>query len=146
MRNTISLLGSFALVALLGVGCAGPEQKFGRGVSNMAEIARGTEFQRSVEQGGLFDGTDNGVAIGAVRGFNRTLARTGLGVFEVVTSPLPPYGPVWTSYLNPRPNHPDSFAPRSWSDSIFDSDYSLGFSGGTVLPWIPGNRFRVFDN
>ena len=146
MRNTICLLGSFALVALLGVGCAGPEQKFGRGVSNMAEVVRGTEFQRSVEQGGLFDGTDNGVTIGAVRGVNRTLARTGLGVYEVVTSPLPPYGPVWTSYLSPRPAHADSYQPRSWSDSIFDTDYSLGFSGGTVLPWIPGNRFRVFDN
>lgn len=106
MRNTIYLLSSIALVVLGGVGCAGPEQKLGRGLSNMTEIARGGEFERSEEQAGLFQGTDSGVATGFVRGVNRTLARTGVGIYEVVTAPLPPYGPVWTDYLAPSPSIP----------------------------------------
>ena len=146
MRNTIYLLGSIALVVLGGVGCAGPEQKMGRGLSNMTEIARGGEFERSVEQAGIFQGTDSGVATGFVRGINRTLARTGVGIYEVVTAPLPPYGPVWTDYLSPKPLYPDAYHPRKWSDAMFDTDRIGGFSGGDVAPWFPGSRFRVFDN
>ena len=58
MRNIAFIIGSLSLVALLGVGCAGPEAKFGRGLSNMTEFTRMGEFERSVEQGGLFDGTN----------------------------------------------------------------------------------------
>jgi putative exosortase-associated protein (TIGR04073 family) len=146
MRKSLSLLGALALVATLGVGCAGPESKLGRGFSNLAEIVRGNEFQRSVEQGGIFEGTDTGFTTGMVRGFNRTMARTGLGVYEIVTAPLPPYHPVWTSYLSPRPLYPDSFRPEILADSIYDTDNSFGFSGGDVAPWFPGSRFRIFDN
>ncbi len=145
MRNTLTLLGSFTLLALLGVGCAGPEQKMGRGIGNITEVARGGEFQRSVEQAGLFDGTDVGVATGMVRGVNRTLARTGVGIYEVVTAPLPPYGPVFTDYLSPKPLYPDSFHPRKWAGPTFAADQYLGFNGGDVAPWFPGSRFRVFD-
>src|SRR4051812_16516557 len=99
MRNSLSLLGALMLVALLGVGCAGPEQKLGRGIGNMTEIIRGNEFQRSLERGNLFDGPDTGIASGAVRGVSKTLGRTGIGIYEVVTAPIPPYGPNWTSYL-----------------------------------------------
>ncbi|MDB6121022.1 MAG: hypothetical protein JWQ71_15 [Pedosphaera sp.] len=146
MRKTLSLLGALALTAVLGVGCAGTEQKFGRGLGNMTEIVRGNEFQRSVEQGGIFDGPDTGISTGFVRGVNKTLARTGVGLYEVVTAPFPPYDPVFTDYLSPRPQYPDSFRPRKWADSIFDNDQSMGFSGGDVAPWFPGSRFRVFDN
>ncbi len=145
MRNSLYLAGSFALLALLGVGCAGPEQKFGRGVGNITEVARGGEFGRSVEQAGIFDGTDTGLASGMVRGINRTLARTGVGVYEVVTAPLPPYGPIFTDYLSPRPMYPDGFHPRKWADSIFATDQMMGFNGGDVFPWFPGCRFRIFD-
>jgi putative exosortase-associated protein (TIGR04073 family) len=145
MRNTASLLGSFALLALLVAGCAGPERKMGRGLGNMTEIVRGGEFERSVEQAGLFDGTDVGITTGVVRGVNRTLARTGIGIYEVITAPLPPYGPICTDYLSPRPLYPDTFHPRKWSDSIFATDQIFGFNGGDVAPWFPGSRFRVFD-
>jgi putative exosortase-associated protein (TIGR04073 family) len=146
MRNTLFLLGSAALAALLGAGCTGPETKLGRGFSNATEIVRMNEMQRSVEENGLFYGTDVGVATGVVQGFDRTLARTGLGIYEVVTFPLPPYHPVLTGYLAPAPQYPDSFAPRKWSEPVFYTDYSLGFSGGDIAPWFPGSRFRVFDN
>ena len=146
MRKTLSLLGALAMVAVLGVGCAGPEQKMGRGFANMTEVIRGNEFQRSVEQSATFDGPDVGFSTGFARGVNRTLARTGVGIYEVVTAPFPPYGPVWTDYLSPKPLYPDSYRPRKWADSMFDTDYSLGFSGGDVAPWFPGSRFRIFDN
>jgi putative exosortase-associated protein (TIGR04073 family) len=146
MRKTLSLLGALALTAMLGVGCAGPEQKLGRGFSNMGEIIRGNEFERAVEQEGIFDGTDNGLATGFVKGFNKTMARTGVGIYEVVTAPFPPYDPVFTDYLSPRPLHPDSHRSRKWADSMFDTDAYMGFSGGTVAPWFPGSKFRIFDN
>ena len=146
MRNTFYVLGSLSLVALMGAGCAGPEQKFGRGFANMTEIARGGEFERSTEQAGIFEGTDVGVASGMAQGFDRTLARTGVGIYEVVTFPLPPYGPVFTDYLSPKPMYPDSYHPRKWSDATFDTDRDIGFSGGDVAPWFPGSRFRIFDN
>ena len=82
------------MLALVAVGCAGPEQKLGRGISNTAEIVRGGEFSRSMEQHEYFGGPDNGFSIGFVDGVNHTFARTGLGLYEIVTSPIPPYGPV----------------------------------------------------
>src|SRR6185437_15935091 len=144
MRNKLFLL-SAALLVVIGAGCAGPEQKMGRGIANVTEVTRGGEFERSVEQEGLFGGTDVGVATGVVRGVNRTVARTGVGVYEIVTAPLPPYGPVWTSYLSPRPAYGDLYRPRKWSDSMFDTDKYVGFSGGDVAPWLPFSKFRVFD-
>ncbi|MDB6068295.1 MAG: hypothetical protein JWR26_4503 [Pedosphaera sp.] len=146
MRITLSLLGSLALTAMLGVGCAGPESKMGRGINNMTEIVRASEFQRSVEQAGLFQGPDAGITSGVVRGVDRTLARTGVGIYEVITFPFPPYHPVCTGYLSPRPLYPDSYRPRKWADSIFDTDAATGFSGGDVAPWFPGSHFRIFDN
>ena len=82
----------------------------------------------------------------AVRGLNRTLARTGLGIYEIVTWPLPPYHPIWTSYLSPGPVYPESYKPGLISDTTFDTDTYTGFTGGDVAPIIPGSRFRVFDN
>lgn len=145
MRNKLFLL-SAALLVVIGAGCAGPEQKMGRGIANVTEVTRGGEFERSVEQEGMFGGTDVGVATGVVRGMNRTLARTGVGVYEIVTAPLPPYGPVFTDYLSPRPQYGDFYRPRKWSDSMFDTDKYMGFSGGDVAPWFPFSKFRVFDN
>src|ERR1700733_12924244 len=78
MRNISYLAGLLAFVALMGVGCAGPEQKLGRGLANTTEIFRLSEFQRSEEQAGIFEGTDVGLSTGFVRGIDRTLARTGV--------------------------------------------------------------------
>jgi putative exosortase-associated protein (TIGR04073 family) len=146
MRKTLSLLGTAVALAVLGIGCAGPEQKFGRGISNTAEITRGSEFERSMEQGGMFGGTDNGFGTGLVQGFNKTVARTGIGIYEVVTAPIPPYGPVCTNYLSPKPGHPDSYTTRKWAEPWNDSDHYFGFSGGDVAPWFFGSHFTIFDN
>lgn len=146
MRNTFFLLGAAGLAALLCVGCAGPEAKLGRGMANASEIFRMNEMHRSVEQDGLFYGPVDGVATGVVQGVDKTLARTGVGIYEVLTYPFPPYHPVWTSYLTPSPSFPDAYAPRLWDEPVFNTDMSLGFSGGAIAPWFPGSRFTVFDN
>ena len=131
---------------MLGAGCTNVEHKAGRGVANATEIIRLGEFQRSVEQEGIFGGTDVGVMTGAITGIDRSLARTGVGIYEVVTAPFPPYHPVFTNYLAPRPAYPDAYRPRKWSEPVFDTDHALGFSGGDIAPWMPGSRCRVFDN
>jgi putative exosortase-associated protein (TIGR04073 family) len=146
MRNTYSLLAALAVAVALSAGCAGPEEKFGRGLSNTWEFARGGEFEYSIEQAGMFDGYDAGMTYGVVHGIDRTFARTGMGIYEVVTAPIPPYGPVMTNYVSAKPVYPDSYQPYHYSDRIFDTDRETGFSGGDVFPFLPGGRFRVFDN
>ncbi len=146
MRNVISLLALTALAAVFTSGCAGPEQKLGRGMGNTFEVVRMGEMRRSIEQTAVLDSPGAGYTVGAVRGFNRSLARTGLGVFEVVTFPLPPYHPICTRYLKPEPAFPESYKPGLISDSMFDTDTYTGFSGGDVAPFIPGSRFKIFDN
>lgn len=145
MRNTVFALGALALV-VLAAGCAGPEEKLGRGFGNVGEVVRAGEFQRATEQSSLFTGTDTGYTTGVVKGVNKTLARTGVGLYEIVTFPLPPYHPVCRDYLQAYPQYPDSYHPRKVSAPQMDTDHYLGFSGGDVAPWFPGSRFRVFDN
>jgi len=140
----MAFLSMVALVALLTSGCAGPEQKLGRGMSNVFEIVRLGEMRRSIEQTAVLDTPEAGYTVGAVRGFDRTLARTGMGVLEVVTFPIPPYSPMFTSYLSPQPAFPASYKPGLPTDSLFDTDTYTGFSGGDVAPFIPGSRFTVF--
>jgi len=146
----MSLLALAGMAALFTSGCAGPEQKLGRGVSNTLEITRMGEMRRSIEQTAIFESPSAGYTAGAVSGLDRTLARTGLGLFEIVTFPIPMpetgYGPMFTSYLKPGPVYPDSYKPGLISGSTFDTDTYTGFSGGDVAPYIPGSRFRVFDN
>jgi putative exosortase-associated protein (TIGR04073 family) len=150
MRNVISLLALAGLAALFTSGCAGPEQKLGRGVSNTLEVTRLGEMRRSIEQTAIFESPSAGYTAGAVRGFNRTLARTGLGLFEIVTFPVPMpetgYGPIFTRYFTPGPAYPESYKPGLISETTFDTDTYTGFTGGDVVPFIPGSRFRVFDN
>ena len=38
-----------------------------------------------------------------------------------------------------------SYKPKMVADSIVSTDAAVGFSGGDVLPVIPGSRFRIFD-
>jgi putative exosortase-associated protein (TIGR04073 family) len=132
-----------AVVAWLTVGCAGPEQKLGRGVRNTIEFARMGEMRRSIEQTALFDSPNTAFTTGVIRGFNRSLVRTLAGVYEVATFPLPSYDPI----LKPaNPVYPDSYKPGRLSDPIFFTDSNLGFSGGELFPLIPGSRFRIFDH
>jgi putative exosortase-associated protein (TIGR04073 family) len=146
MRNTFSLLVGVAIVASLASGCARMETKLGRGLSNSFEFARGGEMRRTMEQTALFDSPDTSYTTGFIRGVNRTLARTGVGIYEVVTAPLPPYGPIFTGYLEPSPVYPDNYTPGLVADSMFATDTYAGFSGGDVLPFVPGNRFQVFES
>lgn len=162
MRIGVSILAVAALAAL--TGCAGPENKFGRGLANMTEIVRGGEMQRSMEQTAMWDGPSTMHTTGFARGFTRTIARTGIGIYEVVTFPLPPYKPIatpdhrlypdpsvrTTKYpwggltLSEKPVFPSAYEP-GFEAGIFDTDMSLGFSGGEVAPAFPGSRFKVLD-
>jgi putative exosortase-associated protein (TIGR04073 family) len=114
-------------------------------MANLMEPLRMGEMRRTMEQTALFDGPDTGYTAGFMRGLNRTLARTGIGIYEVVTAPIPPYGPVATDYLTPNPVYPDSYQPSLVEDSTFATDTNLGYSGGDVMPFSPGSRFRIFD-
>jgi putative exosortase-associated protein (TIGR04073 family) len=146
MRNVIPLLAFAALVAVFASGCAGPEQKLGRGVSNSLEVTRMGEMRRSVEQTAIFDSPSTGYTTGFIHGVDKTVARTAMGVYEIVTFPIPPYHPIGTKYVKPGPIYPESYKPGKISSSLFDTDTYMGFSGGEVAPFIPGSRFKIFDN
>ena len=164
MRIAVSLL--WLIAAITFTGCAGPERKFGRGLNNFTEIVRMGEIRRSVEQTALWEGPEASYTVGVVRGVNRTVARTAIGAYELVTAPFPPYGPLlnstnrlypdysirnstfpWGGMVLPEsPVFPDNYRPTLMADSLFATDTSLGFSGGDVAPMIPGSRFHIFDN
>src|SRR6267143_7090935 len=116
MRKSISLLAVAALLTLLATGCANTEAKFGRGLRNITELARGGEIRRSMEQTALIDGPDMAYTTGFIRGFNKSLVRTGVGVYEVLTAPFPPYDPIFTDYMTVNPVYPDSYQPRLIAD------------------------------
>ena len=139
-------LAVVTLAAVFTSGCAGPEQKLGRGMGNFYEIVRLGEMRCSIEQTAVLESPGAGYTVGAVRGLDRSLARTGVGIYEVVTFPFPPYGPVLTRYLSPQPVFPESYKPGLPSDALFDTDTYTGFTGGDIAPFIPGSRFKVFDN
>jgi len=143
MRKTLSLL-TLAILAFSLVGCANAQKKLGRGLNNTVEIVRMGEFRRSMEQTALFDGPEKGYSGGLVTGLTRTFSRTGIGIFEVLTFPIPPYDPVTDHYAG-SPPYPDNYTPGLVSDAMFATDTNLGFSGGDVLPVVPGSRFRIFD-
>ncbi|MGH7976992.1 MAG: exosortase system-associated protein, TIGR04073 family [Limisphaerales bacterium] len=146
MRNAISILTVGTLAVLFTSGCAGPEQKLGRGMSNVYECVRLGEMRRSIEQTGVFDSTDTAYTTGFVRGFDRSMARTGIGLYEILTFPIPPYHPIATKYLSPEPAYPDSYKPGIPDNPLFNTDTYVGFSGGDIAPFVPGSRFNVFGN
>ena len=145
MRKIIFPMAA-VLVALFAAGCANPEQKLGRGIDNTYEIVRLGEMRRSIEQTALIDSPGEGYTTGAIRGFDRSMARTGIGIYEIVTFPFPPYHPVATKSLSVNPEFPDSYKPGIIADPLFETDTYSGFSGGDVAPFIPGSKFKIFDN
>jgi putative exosortase-associated protein (TIGR04073 family) len=149
MRNTFPLLAMIMVAGALASGCAGPEKKLARGFSNLGEPIRLGEVRRSVEQDALFDNHAPSYSRGIIDGINRTFARTGIGIYEIVTAPFPTpghgYDPICTSYLTPRPVYPDSYRPTMIEDAMFATDTNVGFSGGDIAPFFPGSRFRIFD-
>ena len=114
-------------------------------MSNMGEVVRLGEMRRSIEQTALFEQPGGHYATGFFHGLTRTFARTGVGVYEVVTAPFPPYDPVFTDYLSPNPVYPDNYRPGIMDDAMFATDDNMGFSGGDIAPYIPGSRFKIFD-
>jgi putative exosortase-associated protein (TIGR04073 family) len=155
MRNVTTFFALAVLAALFTSGCSqekfqsgmyNTEEKFGRGMRNSFELVRMGEVRRSVEQTTIFENPGMGYTTGFMRGLNKSLTRTGVGVYEIVTAPFPPYHPVLTRYIPPDPVSPESYKPGRISSGLFDTDTYMGFSGGDVAPFIPGSRFRVFDN
>jgi putative exosortase-associated protein (TIGR04073 family) len=144
MRSSISCLLLCAVAGLLTSGCAQTEKKLGRGLANTFEAVRWGELRRSVEQTAYLDDPITANTVGVVRGFNRSLTRIGVGVYEIVTAPLPPYTPVLTNYISAKPSYPDSYRPRRIADPLFDHDTSLGFAVGDNAAFVPGSRFNVF--
>jgi putative exosortase-associated protein (TIGR04073 family) len=147
MRKNLSLLAAVVVGGALIAGCAGPEQKLGRGIRNTCEIVRWSSMERSIEQSSLFDGTEKGQTDGVVTGFGQTIARTGMGIIDVVTFPIPyPSYKAWGTNIVPADvQWPDSYKPGSRGAQALATDDNLGFAGGTIMPWVPGNRFRIFD-
>ncbi len=166
MCNPVSLLALLIALTMFSAGCAGPEKKFGRGINNVTEFARLGELRRAMEQTAMWDHPGNAFTTGVARGLNRSIIRTVLGAYEIATFPLPSYEASFTSkyriypdpsvknkqypfgglVLSEHPVYPDSYTPNLIADSIFSNDTNLGFSGGDVAPFIPGSRFRIFDN
>ena len=145
MLKSFLFLTTIALSFLVS-GCANTERKFGRGMNNAFDIVRGGEFRRTMEQTALQDGPDAAYSTGFIRGINRTFARTGIGIYEMVTAPFPSYDPIFTGKFAPNPVYPDNYQPTLVAYPMFATDTQLGFSGGNVLPIIPGSRFHVFAN
>ncbi len=126
----------------LSAGCAGPQQKLGRGLTNLTEAGRLGELRHSMEQEAIWNSPEEGVSTGFIRGVGRTAKRTLVGAYEVATFPFPSYDPL----LYPEyGQYPDNYRPNLLSDSTFATDGTLGFSGGDIVPFLPGSRFRVFD-
>jgi len=144
MRRFLSLAVGVAAIGFLATGCAGPEKKFSRGLNNVTEFARLGEIRRSMEQTAIWEGTDKAYTLGFFRGLNRSLARTGVGAFEVLTFPIPTpdYEPI---FFPIDPVYPDANRPNFIADPSWSPDSALGFSGGDIAPMIPGSRFRVYD-
>ena len=154
-------------IALLAVGCAGPEEKLGRGFRNFTEFARMGEMSRAVEQTALWEGPTKAYTTGVIRGFNRTVARSAIGLAEMLTFPIP--APDYEPWLKnaevyPDPSvatldypwgglvlpegvvYPSSYRPALLDDALFHPNTAIGFGGGDVLPFLPGSRFKVFDH
>ncbi len=146
MRNVFSLLAGCALAVLFTAGCAGPEQKMGRGVSNTTSVVNLGEINRGVEQDAVLGGPGSGYATGFFHGLNQTIARTGMGVYEIITFPFPPYRPILTKYVPPGQGFPDSYHPGLITGTPFQTDTYYGFSGGDIAPMVPGSQFAVFPN
>ena len=162
MRKIIFALAAVAVV-VLAAGCNGPEQKLGRGLSNTYEVVRWGELRRSVELASVEPLPGTGY-YGLIHGFDRSLQRAGIGLFEVATFPVPTptYGPIFSKdplknpvdlqsvytekLFAPDPVFPASYKPGRLSDRLFDTDTYTGFSGGDVAPWVPGSRWSIFQN
>src|SRR5512133_2657549 len=125
MRKILPLLAVLALTGAMVSGCANAERKMGRGIANLMEPLRMGEMRRSMEQTAILEGPDASYSYGFIHGLNKTLARTGIGLYEIVTAPIPPYDPVATAYLTPGPVYPDSYQTSLIAESSFSTETNL---------------------
>jgi putative exosortase-associated protein (TIGR04073 family) len=146
MRNGLTLLALLSAAAVFTSGCAGPEEKMGRGFRDTGEIVRLGDMRSTVEQTSVWYGPDAGLTTGVVRGVDRSLARTGVGLVEIITAPFPPYHPIFTKYVPAEPGYPDSYVPGLPDDPTFATDTYIGFSGGEEAFFVPGSRFNVLGH
>lgn len=141
MRIGLKHLSLIACIAALSAGCASAERKLGRGLSNLSEPLRMGEIQRSFEQTYLWDGPNAASTRGLVSGVNRTIGRTVVGAFEVLTFPVPSQ-----PYFKPEgPVYPDVYHPGVLDTGAVRTDTSLGFDSTDVAPMFPGSRFKIFE-
>jgi putative exosortase-associated protein (TIGR04073 family) len=175
MRKLTPLAVVLGAALVLSTGCSGPSYKLGRGLNNLSEPLRMGEMRRSIEQAGVWQGPDYAFSFGAIQGFNRTIVRTLIGAYEIATFPIPDptagapsYDSIFAKnvlgagdtyipgpfrsdqlmsldFMTADPKYPTNFRPGILSDSMFETDRSLGFSAGDVAPFIPGSRFHIFD-
>ena len=143
MRNALTFLSVVALAALFTSGCAGPEEKLGRGMSNFPKLPAWAKCASPSSKPPCL---------------SRPTPATPSDLFAVSTAPwrAPEWAflksslfrsrPIIPFTYSPRPVYPDSYTPGLISDSMFDTDTYIGFSGGDVAPFVPGSRFKVFDN
>jgi len=148
MLKKISVLLPAVVLSCVVAGCAGPEQKLGRGINNLGEFARGGEMRRAFEQSAVLGSPDQSYTTGLFHGFDRSMERTFVGAYEVLTFPIPNHKPGnYGAIMRPAdPVYPDSYKPNWLSDAILSPDSNLGFAGGDIAPIIPGSRFHIFDN
>lgn len=138
-----------ALAALLTAGCAGPEQRLGSGFTNLTEFTRMGEMQRSIEQTAVFSAPNYSYGTGFIHGFDQSVYRTAMGAYQIVTFPA---GNLLTQssfdkkYVPQGVAYPDSYQPGLINTPVFQTDNNFGFSGGSIAPFIPGNRFSIFEN
>jgi len=145
--STLLSLTIVSAAAVMTVGCAGPSQKLGRGIANVTEPIRMGELNRTMEQTYLSSGPDVAYTRGFVYGLGKTIGRTVVGAYEIVTFPIPDhgsegYGPI---LFPANPVYPDSYTPHVADSTTYQVDSNLGFGGGDVAPWFPGSRFYIFD-
>jgi len=141
MRIGLKQLTLLVGVAAMAAGCASAERKLGRGINNLTEPIRMGELGRAYEQAYLWDGPDASLGSGIVRGINRTIGRTAVGAFEVLTFPIPS-----DPYFKPElPVYADSYKPGILDSSTVRTDTALGFDSTDVAPFISGSRFKIFE-
>ena len=141
MRSIFHFLAVLPIVALLTTGCINAQQKLGRGIRNSVEPVRMGELRHSMEQTAVWDSPAEGATTGFVSGVCRTAARTGIGIYEVLTFPFPPYHPIATKYLSPNPSYPDNCGPVLASDPLYQANHYIGFQTGTTFGFVPGYQF-----
>ena len=147
MHRSFCFCALAGALALLVAGCTGPQSngpraKLGRGLNNVTEFARLGEIRRSMEQTALWDSADVAYTKGFLMGLHRSVERTVVGAWEILTFPLPSYE---GRYFPEHPVYPDSYKPHVLADQTFAHDAVLGFYGGDIAPMIPGSRFHIFD-